>query len=130
MDILRCTRTLTVASVAATAGLGGCAHSGVTKPSTPVAESTGRQVVERPRKETYEERELREWLAAPERFVRTTYLGERLFREVERLGREEGRSSLYTLFAVLLASSDDLNLQRAALFSLVRRTPAALEVAR
>lgn len=52
-----------------------------------------------------------------------------LFRAIEGFGLDDKPSTLHTLFAVLLASHDDRHLQRAALFSLVRRAPASLELA-
>lgn len=53
----------------------------------------------------------------------------RLLGAVEGLGRAEGHDSLAALFALLLGLRDP-HTQRAVLFSLVRRAPASLEMAR
>lgn len=113
--------------------LTACTPTRVTEPPKPSSQLPSHQVVEPSRQIAADEREVRDLLVdsdISELSRRDREQGERLFHAVDRLGRATGWSSLQTLFAVVLASSGDLHLQRAALFSLVRRAPASLEVAR
>jgi hypothetical protein len=102
----------------------------------PAVAEAPRHAVAPPRApETLKESELREMLLVE--YEQSPFLApidpetaQRGFNTLDRLGGETDSHSLETLFAALLGSAPNLRLQRAALFSLVRRAPASLAMAR
>ncbi len=127
MLVSRWSRPLVMVCVAVSVLATACARPG--RPDAPPEHAASPPRVP----DTWKESELREMLLADESGLLAPIdpeTAQRGFNTVERLGAADDPHSLETLFAVLLGSPSHLRLQRAALFSLVRRAPASLALAR